>query len=189
MLERLLDFLISSLRLLQPWYVLTDYEGGVVLRFGRFHRMAEPGIHWLIPFGVEHLIYTNVVSETINIGPQSLTTAKTADEPAESIVISTVVTFSVSDAKAFLLTIEGGNAALEDLSIGVNSELVCRTPWSKLSDPAVFDLPNELTKLTRRRAKSWGVEIERVQIADLSRCRSLRLLQQSSGIAFKADVI
>lgn len=175
MFDRLIEVLLTSLRLFQFWYVLADYEAGVVLRFGRFHRLAIPGAHLRWPLGVEEILYTNVVPETMNIGPQSLTTAKVGEETAESIVVTTVVTFRVFDPKAFLLEIEGGNDAIADSSYGVVSEMVMQQPWSALVDPK-FDLANELTKLMRRRTKPWGVEILRVQIQDLAKHRAIRLL-------------
>ncbi len=46
------------------WEILLDFQRGVVLRLGRFHRMAEPGWNWRLPFGLEEILLTNVVPTT-----------------------------------------------------------------------------------------------------------------------------
>jgi regulator of protease activity HflC (stomatin/prohibitin superfamily) len=46
MFERVLDFLASFWNVLRPLVVVDDYEGGVILRFGRYKRDLTPGLHW-----------------------------------------------------------------------------------------------------------------------------------------------
>lgn len=94
MLDRLLEFLLQGLQLFQPFVVLRAYERGVVLRLGRFHREIGQGFHWLIPLRVEEVQATNIVLETMNVGPQSLTTAD-----GVSIVISVVVSFRIENVR------------------------------------------------------------------------------------------
>lgn len=169
MFDKLVELLISSLRLFLFFTVVPSYAGGVILRFGKFHRLAEPGFRWLWPFRVEEVLLTNVVPETMNVGPQSLTTSN--DIP---LVIATVVTFGVSDPKTFLLEVEGANQVVEDSTYGVVSELVLGHTWEELLN---MDLATQLTKLVRKQAKRYGVDVRSVAIADFTRSRSLRLMQ------------
>jgi regulator of protease activity HflC (stomatin/prohibitin superfamily) len=169
MLDRLVDLIVASLRLFLFFTVVPTYSRGVVLRFGRFNRIADPGFHWMWPFNIEELIATNVVPETMNVGPQSLTT-----KDGVSVVIGTVVTFGIEDVKRFLLEIEGANQVVEDSTYGAVSKLVMEKTWAQLGE---IDLPNELTKAVRRQAKRYGVDVVQVQISDFTRSRSFRLMQ------------
>jgi membrane protease subunit HflK len=152
------------------WVVVDQYAGGVILRWGKFHRMATPGFHWKWPFNVETVLLTNVVPETMNVGPQSLTT-----KDGISVVISVVVTFGVEEPQKFLLDIEGANQVIEDSTYGVVAQLVMTNTWDSLR---AMDLANELSKAVRRQAKKYGVNVVQVQPSDFTKTRSLRLIQK-----------
>ena len=173
MFDKLVDLLVSSIRLFQFWTVIPAYASGVVLRFGKFNRLADPGLHWILPFYMEEVLSCNVVPETMVVGPQSLTT-----KDGVSVVISTVVTFSISDVKVFLLEIEGAGQVIEDSAYGIVSRQIVARTWTELTQ---IDLPAELTKAVRRQAKRYGVDVLSVQLADFTRSRSYRLMQQMHG--------
>jgi regulator of protease activity HflC (stomatin/prohibitin superfamily) len=178
MFDKLVDLFISSLRLFQFFTVVPAYGGGVILRLGRYHRPAAAGFHWMWPFRVEECLSTNVVPETMLVGPQSLTT-----RDGVSLVISTVVTFAIDDVKVFLLEIEGAGQVIEDATYGIVAHMIMERTWAELAE---IDLANELGKTVRRAAKRYGVQIVQVQIADFTRSRSLRLVL---GYANKFPVV
>ena len=171
MLDKLVDLLAQFIHLFFIARVVPQYAGGVILRFGKFHRMAGPGFRWLWPFRIEDLLSTNVVLETMSVGPQSLTT-----KDGVSVVISTVTTFQVSDVKAFLLGIYAVQV-IEDAVYGIVAAFVMSHSWAELQET---DIPGELTKIVRHKAKVYGVEIITVQIADWTRSRSYRLMQHGA---------
>ena len=73
MFERVLDFIAASWNILRPLVVVSDFEGGVILRFGRYNRVITPGLHWKIPLA-ENAIVTSTVITTMALRPQTLTT-------------------------------------------------------------------------------------------------------------------
>jgi regulator of protease activity HflC (stomatin/prohibitin superfamily) len=174
-IDRIVDLLIQCIRLLQFFTVIADYERGVILRLGRFNRLANPGFHWMCPLNVETLLYTSAVPETMNVGPQSLTTKDGA-----SVIVGGVVTFSIEDAHKFLLEIEGGNQVIEDSTYGIVSRFVMDRTWAELGQ---IDIAGELTKAVRRQAKRYGVNVQTYQISDFTRSRSFRLMASPSGAA------
>src|ERR1700730_11145264 len=113
MFDKLIDLLVTWIRLLFFGFTLKSYQRGVVLRFGVFHRFATPGFHFKWPFAIEECHYVNVTVETMMVGPQSLTT-----RDDKSIVVSSVVTFKVNEAEAevrkYLLEVEGAQQVIED---------------------------------------------------------------------------
>ena len=169
MLDKLIDLIVSSIRFFQFCTVILQYERAVVLRFGRFHREIGPGFHWIWPFRIEEVLATNVTLETMNVGPQSLTT-----KDGVSMVISTVVTFTVADVRKFLIEVEAATNVIEDSTYGIVSRLVADRTWAELCRP---ELADDLSKIVRRLAKRWGVDVMNVQVSDLTRSRSFRLMQ------------
>lgn len=176
MFERLIDAFLDSIRMLKFFQVVRVFEGGVVLRWGQFHRNASPGRLWHWPFGIEEVLTTSVVTETMNVGPQSLTTLD-----GRPVVFSTVVTFRVTDPAAFLLSIEGAGQVIEDCTYGAVAAYVMSRTWDQLREVNRKSEPvaaRELRDKVSSRARVYGVEIESVSISDISQTRSLRLLQQ-----------
>ncbi len=169
MFDKLVDLIKQFWRFFVFIDVLPEWEAGVVMRLGRYHRDAKPGVNYIWPFMIEKVNSTSVVAETMVTAPQSLLT-----RDGKAIVISTVITFTKTDAKIFLLTINGGDRVIEDASYGVISDVVMKNDLATLVS---MDLVNELTIKVRRFAKKYGVQIERVQIADFSTTKSLRLMQ------------
>ncbi len=169
MFDKIFEVLAKFGRFFLFWTICDPYQGGVVLRLGRFHRLLIPGFNWIWPFLIERAIECNTVAETMMVGPQSLTTTD-----GQHVVISTVITFEVSDPKVYLLEIQGMSRVIEDSTYGVVSENITKRSWEAIR---TMDLANELTKDVRRFAKRYGVNILRVQIGDLTTTRSIRLMQ------------
>lgn len=172
MFDKLIDLVIQFIRLFQCFAVLRCYQGGVILRFGKLHRDAKIGFNWKWPFDIEEMIHTNIVTETMLVGPQSLVT-----KDKKHIIISTVVTFKVDNPRVFLLEIEGANRVIEDSTFGEVSDWVTERTWDELVES---DVANKLSIKLRKRAKGYGVDVIRVQIVDLTESLSIRLMQSIS---------
>ena len=172
MFDKLVDLLLASLRFIQFCDIVWCYQDGVILRVGKFHRLAPPGFHWFIPFHIEKLLTANVVLETVNLQAQSLIT-----KDQKSVVLEAVISFEVRNIRKFLLDIEGGNQVLEDSSYGIIGDYVLANSWQQLCEG---NLAIELTKLIRKEAFRWGVEVVKVQLATFTMSRSLRLITSYS---------
>ena len=167
MFDRLVDLLVQCISLFKAWEVVACYQAGVVLRFGKHNRNLGPGIHWIWPMGIEHVFVAHTVTNTTNLGVQSLTT-----KDGHSISISGLLTWKIVDAPKFLLEVEGGQEAIADLTFGAVADQVQSSTWAQVSEA---EFPARVATKLRRRAGRYGIEIERLQFSDLTRCRSLRL--------------
>jgi regulator of protease activity HflC (stomatin/prohibitin superfamily) len=168
MFDKLIEFLINSIKLFQFFAVVRVNEAGVVLRLGNFNRVAKRGFNWLLPFSIEELFFERVTLETIASDPQSVTTKDDI-----SCVVSMVVTFKIEDAKTFILDVQHGRIVLDNLICGCVARKTMDHTWSEL---VVMDLSDELAKIIRRKAKKLGIAIEEAQVVDLTRSQSFRLI-------------
>lgn len=166
MFDKLIEFLLNSIRLFQFWVVIRTFEAGVVLRFGRFHRMARTGLRW--PFNIEEVLYDHINLRSSAVGPQSVTT-----KDGIAVVISAVLMYRVEDIKQWLLECEVGHVVLDNLTCGLMSRKVMDHTWEEL---VVMDLADELAKVVRRQAKKIGVEVVQMQVTDFTKSLSFRLI-------------
>lgn len=170
MFDRLVELALQCIGLLIPFVVVNDFERGVVLRCGKFHRELEPGFHWKIPFDVDVIYHDNVVPRTINLKAQSLCT-----QDGKSIVLGGVVTAKIVDIRKALLEVETIDNVLEDSCYGAIAQCVASHPWDVIRTEAFGEI---LTKACRKRAWKYGTEIMSVQVGDLAPSRALRLYNQ-----------
>jgi len=165
MFDRLIDLLVQSVQLFQFFDVVDEYERGVILRLGKFHRTVEPGFVWLIPFAVDRLMVDNVVPRTANLGEQTITT-----KDGKSVTVRGVVTAKISDVKKAMLEVEHMDDALRDSCSGEIGRVISETTWDD-----VWHGKADLTGACRKRGWKYGIEIMSVQLADAAPTKCIRL--------------
>jgi regulator of protease activity HflC (stomatin/prohibitin superfamily) len=167
MFERLADLLAQFGGLFRILAVVRVYERGVILRLGKFRRQAGPGLHWLLPFGIDEVLTDNVVKRTLHLASQTLTTAC-----GRTLVLSAVVTLEIEKIEVALLECESIDEAMADCCLGAIGEAVRASDWSVVASD---DFSHRLSILCRRKAKEFGIALLRVQIADLAPTRAITL--------------
>lgn len=168
MLDRIVDFVINFAKMFQFWVIIYAYEQGVHMRWGKYLRILMPGFHFCYPFHIDHVMVNNVVTRTVHIGAQSLTT-----KDGKSVVVSAVITLRILDIFKAMIEVESIEHAMMDVCYGSVARHVDSNTWEALHTEDAFD---GLTKECRRAGKRYGLEIDRVQLADLSICRTFRMV-------------
>ena len=167
MFERVLDFIATSWNILRPLLVVSDYEGGVVLRFGRYNREITPGLNWKIPLA-DNAIITSTVTTTMALRPQTLTTKDDL-----TIVLSAIVKYHISDVRAYLLDIWDSADVINDLTLGAIREIIASVNYKDLRGRLIEE---EVLKIIKDEASRFGVDVHKVTFSDLGKVRSLRLI-------------
>jgi regulator of protease activity HflC (stomatin/prohibitin superfamily) len=167
MFERLIDLLVEFAGLFKFWEIVEPYEEAVVTRLGKYHRSLTEGFHWVAPFAIERVYSDSVVPTTHDLAPQSLTT-----KDGRSVVVRAVITRSITDIRKAVLECEGVENVLVDSAVGAVADAVRAYEWEQLASK---EFAVALTSEVRERARPWGVKIHKVQLADISASRSLRL--------------
>lgn len=167
MFDKLIEFILEWFQFLLPFTIVNEWERGIILRFGKYHRTIEPGFHWKWPFGIEEEYKDNVVTRTKNIAVQSLTTAD-----GVRVNLGLVVTANIEDIEAAFCNVDGVDDALLDAVYGGVGTTVKSESWADLMNP---EWENRVTIKCRRAAKRYGWYIQTIQVSDLVRGNSLRL--------------
>ena len=168
MFDRLIDFLLESLKIFQFWVVIDPYERGVLLRLGRFVKVLEPGWHFLVPAFVDRVIAENVVPRT-----QRLTGLATTTTDGKSVGFDAVITYRIKDVAKAILEAEHVEDAIADSCAGHICTHLAALTWDEIVHKGA---PESLTKVCRARGFRWGVEIEAVQLVGTAVVRSIRLM-------------
>ena len=169
-MEKILEFLLSIINDVLPFYTVKQYEMGVILRGGKFLRVTNPGFHFKIPF-FDDVIKSVVVVTTLTIPVQSITTKDNKD-----VVIKSVVKYTIDDIKSFTLNVYDAIDAISDTTQAIIKEQITTKTWEQCRNPNV---DNEITKKLRTEVKRWGINIEKVTLTDIGIIRSIRLFNEN----------
>jgi membrane protease subunit HflK len=166
--DRIMDWIEYTISYFQFLFVIDQYDMGVVLRFGKYHRTVGPGLHLIAPFGIEEQMHDTVVRTTSYLETQTVTTSD-----GKSANISAILVYKIGNIKRWLLEVDDAEDALHDMTYGIVSELAETKTWAQVMKPAFM---GEVTELVQEEAISWGARVEAVKLADRVASKSLRLM-------------
>lgn len=121
------------------FFVVDQTEESVVLRLGRYNRIAAPGLHFKIPFGIEQNfnVPTQVV-QNMQFGfrvdrPGVTSVFSNVDYPEESIMLTGdlnivdvewVIQYRIENPRDWLFNVENREKTIRDISQSVVNRLV-----------------------------------------------------------------
>lgn len=169
MFDKLISLIQQFLNELIPIFIVDQWDEAVVLRYGKFHKVFKPGLYFKIPF-LDSVWRCTIITQSIDIPPQSVTTAD-----GHNVVVKGIIRFSVVDIKTFLLTITQPADVLTDTTGGMIREIIEDTEWYNITD-----IDKKLTSEVGKFVKKWGIKVERVTLTDLQIANSIRVIQDAT---------
>jgi regulator of protease activity HflC (stomatin/prohibitin superfamily) len=169
MFDKLITLIQQFLKELLPVFVVDQWDEALMLRGGKFLEVYKPGLYFKIPF-LDSIWYCTVITQSIDIPPQSITTAD-----GKNVVVKGIIRFSVVDIKTFLLTITQPADVLTDTTGGMIREIIEDTRWE-----GIIDIDKKLTTEVGKFVKKWGIKVEKVTLTDLQIADSIRVIQDAT---------
>ena len=169
MFDKLIDFILHFISDILPFHVINSWEKGVYLRFGKFVKVVDSGLIFKIPF-VDKIWQTPVITQSIHLQPQTLTTM---DE--KGIVLKSIVRYHVHDVQKFLLNVMHASDVLVDTTQGVIRDTVEYSTWEDLDDVCIG-----IEKEVQSIVGDWGITIERITLTDLGIVGTYRIMSDSN---------
>lgn len=171
MFDKLLDFILNFIEDILPITIVNQWEKAVHLRFGKYINTIKPGLVFKIPF-IDKILKTEVITQTVHLQPQTLTTL---DE--KSIVLKSIVRYHVHDVQKFLLNVMHASDVLVDTTQGVIRDTVEGYNWEDLYNVNEY-LQNQVQDIV----ENWGITIERITLTDLGIVRTYRIMSDTKNV-------
>lgn len=152
--------LVTSIRTVRP------VARGLVERFGKYNRFANPGLILLIPFGIEKLITVNITEMMVDAGGQEIITKDALNAIVDAQVYFKVKTdeesvkaseYNVYSYKVQIVAL--ARTTLRNI-IGTMNLMEANSERGKINQ----SLYEQLTKET----ESWGIEIVRTELKEIN---------------------
>jgi regulator of protease activity HflC (stomatin/prohibitin superfamily) len=168
MFEKLAEWIASIRDSLRPWEVVEAYNRGVVLRWGKYNRTLDPGLHWKWPLA-EDVISVLACITTLPLPPQTLTTRDDV-----GVVVAAVVKYEITKPEPYVTDIWDQKDVLGDVTMGAVRQAIAAVDYATL----VAQPPERgILEAVRKEVGKYGFKIHNVTFTDVGRVRSLRLIQ------------
>lgn len=148
-------YLMFSLKIANQW------EKAVVLRFGKFRGLAEPGLFWVVPVidTVAHFVDQRVRAS--NVSAESALTRDTVPVNVDAIVF-----WLVWDAEKAILEVESFRSAIFLSAQTALREAIGRHDLAEMITERE-KLGRELQRILDEKTNPWGITVQSVEIRDV----------------------
>jgi regulator of protease activity HflC (stomatin/prohibitin superfamily) len=156
-----IGWLLTGLYFLFWLKVASQWEKVVVLRLGKFHKLAGPGAFWLLPF-IDTL--ANWIDHRVMVTPFSA--EKTLTKDTVPVDVDAVLFWVVWDAEKAALEVADYRAAIAWAAQTALREIIGQ---SMLADILVgrARMDADLQKIIDERTTPWGITVQSVEIRDV----------------------
>ncbi len=152
---------LLALYMLFAFKVAAQWEKAVVLRLGRFHKLAGPGPFWIVP-----ILDTipSWIDQRVMVTPFSA--QKTLTKDTVPVDVDAVLFWVVWDAEKAALEVENYRVAVDWAAQTALRDIIGRMMLADiLVGRSAMDI--ELQKVIDERTTPWGVTVQSVEIRDI----------------------
>ncbi|MBA7657382.1 Modulator of FtsH protease HflK [subsurface metagenome] len=166
------------------FYMVNTDENGIVLRFGRFVRTAEPGLHFKIPLGIETALTPQVKRifkaefgfRTLKAGVKSTYGQKSLDESLmlcgdlSVAEVEWIVQYQIRDPKKFLFNVRNPLTVIRDVAESVMRSVVGDSSVDEVLTERRIEINNEAQGQMQEILDSYstGISIVAVKLQDVN---------------------
>jgi len=178
------------------WVLLSCYSSvpaesvGVLLRFGRFQDLVQPGLRFKLPLGIDQLVLVPVQRQLkLEFGfatrgatnPDQPTSEPEAEESMVTgdlnmALVEWVVQYRIDDAKQFLFHVRSAGQTLRDASESAMREVVGDRTVDEVLTIGRQEIENETLLRLKELSKQYGLglSIMQVQLRDVHPPRNVQ---------------
>lgn len=194
---KLLKWIIPAILVLVSvftmYYTVPFDSQGVVLRFGRFSAIEEPGLHFKLPFGID-TVETLPVKRQLKLEfgfatpgntnrVQNTTSRRTWEEEKSMVtgdlntaLVEWVVQYSIDDPRAFLFKVRAPESTLRDLSEAVMREIIGDRTVDEVITTGRQAIEDQAAVRLREYVKDYqlGITIDQLQLKNVNPPRAVQ---------------
>ena len=142
--------------------IFAEYERGVILRFGRLHRIATPGLTFIFP--IIDVVYARIDMRIIS---SQIVAEKSLTSDTTPVDVNAVIFWRVVDPRRAAIDIADFVTSLERAAQTALREIIGRSTLNTLlTNRAEIDI--ELKNAIFAKAESWGLEISAIEVRDIA---------------------
>ena len=141
--------------------VIQQSTVGIIMRLGKFHKKADTGVHFLVPF-IDTLSYRIDLKERVeDFPPQPVITKDNV-----TMQIDTVVYFQITDPKLYTYGIESPISAIENLTATTLRNIIGELELDQtLTSRDIIN--SKMRSILDEATDPWGIKVNRVEVKNI----------------------
>jgi regulator of protease activity HflC (stomatin/prohibitin superfamily) len=167
--------LLTNLRVVRP------IERGLIERFGKYQRYAEPGLVVLIPFGIEKLVKVNVTEQMVSSEKREIITADSLNAVVDSNVYFKVKD-NEKDVKASIYNVNNYQIQIVALAKTTLRNII-GTMTLKEANSDRNKINRALYEQLAKETQDWGIEIVRTELKEIQPPKEVQEVMNSVVVA------
>ena len=172
------------------WYTIPAESVGVVLRFGHFEAIREPGLHFKLPFGIDEILPVAVKRQQkfeFGFGTSGATNPRQFSDEQDreknmvtgdlnTALVEWVVQYRLDDPKHYLFSVRNPDATLRDLSESIMREIIGDRTVDEVITIGRQDIENSSLVRLREVVKEFqlGIAVDQVQLKNINPPREVQ---------------
>lgn len=172
------------------YYTVPADAAGVVLRFGKFHTLVEPGLHFKLPFGVDDVQLVPIkrqlklefgfgstdATNPDQIGDQPERERSMVTGDLNAVLVEWIVQYRVDDPKLYLFHVRDPGWTLRDLSEAVMREVVGDRTVDEVITSGRQEIETQALLRLREMTKAYqlGVAVDLLQLKNVNPPREVQ---------------
>lgn len=141
--------------------VIKQSRVGIIMRLGKFRKVADTGVHFLVPF-LDHMAYVIDIRENvIDFPPQPVITRDNV-----TMQIDTVVYYQITDPVRYVFEITNPISAIENLTATTLRNIIGELDLDETLTSR--DLINtKMRAILDEATDKWGIKVNRVELKNI----------------------
>ncbi len=167
-------------------YTVPAESEGVVLRFGRFHGIKPPGLHFKLPLGVDEARLVPVkrqLKQEFGFATANATAAQQGGEPNEqneeksmvtgdlnAALVEWVIQYRIEEPRSYLFNVRDPDGTLRDASESVMREVVGDRTVDEVITIGRQEVEDEALQKLRALTSDYrmGIKVDQVQLKNVN---------------------
>ena len=150
--------LMAGVRIVRPTHK------GLIERLGKYHKLANPGFHWIIPM-IDRLFYVNITEQMVDAEPQEIITNDNLNASVDAQVYFRVKSDEDS-VKGSTYDVNNYQSQIVNLARTTLRNII-GTLTLKSANSERGKINSELHETLHKETKSWGIEIIRTELKQI----------------------
>ena len=144
--------------------VVRPTHRGLIERFGKFKRLANPGFHWIIPV-VDRLVKVNITEQLVDSLPQEVITKDNLNARVD-LVVYFQVKGTETDVKASQYNVNDYRRQIVSLARTTARNVIGNLSFEDTNSKR-HELNRKLEKDLDDQTAAWGIKIVRVELKEI----------------------
>jgi regulator of protease activity HflC (stomatin/prohibitin superfamily) len=156
--------------------VAAQWERGVVLRFGRFHRMAGPGIIFVFPVA-DTIRFVDTRLLTLDIPHQQVITRDNVPVKVDGVIF-----FRVEDPEKAVMSVQDYRYAISQYAQASLRDVVGSMSLDELLSER-DQIQERIEEVVEEHTKAWGIHVDSIRLLDIDMPEDLKRMMSRQASA------